>query len=446
MFPRFCLAILILFVAACSARTPQEPIADLVTLTQDAGLYHGLDPNKPILNSKTQEAAFAHFLTEHFSPWTRTEPKYTAKEVFWGLELYPKRIIFGENTLLRDPSWLKRMGEKSQVPLYPSMNRRAIAVTNTSMRVLPTSQPVFYDFTKAGEGFPFDYMQNSLVLAGTPLLASHISADRAWILVESRFAYGWIPVKDIGWVDDDFISKFRTGQYAAITRDNLPITDTYGDYRFTGHVGTILPIMTGGDENKGLASIIPVRTARGEAVAHIAFLPGAAAEIAPIPSTPANFAKVINAMLGRAYGWGGLYENRDCSAATMDLMAAFGIYLPRNSSQQIKVGVGASLKGMSLTAKKQFITKTATPFLTLVRKSGHIMLYIGNKDGQPMVFHAVWGLKTRVGDSYGRKIIGKAVITSLEPGVEMKTLARPEGVILETVYAISTLPGLNLKE
>ena len=68
------------------------------------------------------------------------------------------------------------------------------------------------------------------------------------------------------------------------------------------------------------------------------------------------------------------------------------------------------------------------------------MLYVGTKDGQPLVFHAIWGLKTMVGDGYGRKVIGRAVITSLEPGLEMDDLARPEGVLLEMVYAISTLP------
>jgi len=445
---RFCTALIFLtmLLAACAVKTPDKPVADLVNLTQDAGVYHGLDPNTPILAPETQEAAFKHFMTQHFGPWNRTEPKHTAEEVFWGLALYPKKELFGENTLLRDPAWLKRMQEYSRVEQYPSMNRKAIAVTNTSMRVLPTSQPAFYDFARAGEGFPFDYMQNSLILAGTPLYASHISADRAWIMVESRFAYGWVPVGDIGWVDDGFISIFKTGVYAAITRDDVPITDADGNYRFTGHVGTILPVMEGGAGINGFAFIIPTRNTRGTAVPQVAFLPEAFASLAPISTTPANFAKLTNAMLGRQYGWGGLYEDRDCSAATMDLMAAFGIYLPRNSSQQIKVGTNVSLKDMSSEAKKQLLTKVGTPFLTLVRKPGHIMLYIGSKDGQPLVFHSVWGLKTKVGGSYGRKVIGRAVITSLEPGIEMDDLARPAGVILETVYAISTLPGYEQGE
>ena len=38
------------------------------------------------------------------------------------------------------------------------------------------------------------------------------------------------------------------------------------------------------------------------------------------------------------YGYGGLYDNRDCSAMTRDLFAPFGLYLPRNSSEQARGG------------------------------------------------------------------------------------------------------------
>lgn len=435
----------ILSLAACSTSTVDRPVLDLVTLPQDAGAYHGLDPDTPLLDPQAQEEAFAHFMGEHFGPWDRSQPRYTAAEVFWGLSVYAGKQLYGENTLLRDPAWLERMREYSRVEHYPSVSRRAIAVTNTSMRVLPTHTPAFYDFSQAGEGFPFDYMQNSLVLAGTPLYVSHVSADRVWVLVESRFTFGWVPAIDIGWVDDGFISIFRTRTYAAITRDDVPITDGDGNYRFTGHVGTILPIMDGGFGSNGVAMLIPARTQRGDAVPQVAFLPEAFVGHAPIAATPKNFAQLANAMLGRQYGWGGLYEDRDCSSATMDLMAAFGIYLPRNSSQQIKVGTPISLEGMTREEKKRLLTTIATPFMTLVRKPGHIMLYVGQKDGQPVVFHSVWGLKIKKDGGYGRKVIGRAVITTLEPGIEREDLVRPEGIILDTVYAISTLPGIQEK-
>ena len=433
------LPVLLLALAGCGTRELYAPIRDVVALAQDAGAYHGLPEQERLLPKAAQQAAFDRFLAAHFDPWVRTAPKHTAEEVFWGLDAYAGKELFGEDTLPRDPDWLERMGAASRTDDYPSLHRRAVAVANASMRVLPTHRPAFYDFRKPGEGFPFDYLQNSLVLAGTPLLATHATADGAWVLVESRFAYGWVRATDIAWVDDAFIKAYRTGAYAAVTRDAVPVVDRQGRYCFTTYVGAIFPVTnagTGGVKTLG----VPVRDHRGNAVLHLAELPESAAEQAPLPATPANFARVANAMLGLPYGWGGLYEDRDCSATTMDLMAAFGILLPRNSSRQILAGSPVSLKGLNRKDKKRVIIERATPFLTLVRKPGHIMLYVGSRNGEPIVLHATWGVKTGTKGDYGRKVIGSTVVTTLEPGLELHDLARPGGVLLDSVYAITTLP------
>lgn len=73
------------------------------------------------------------------------------------------------------------------------------------------------------------------------------------------------------------------------------------------------------------------------------------------------------------------------------------------------------------------------------------MLYIGQRNGEPVVFHSVWGLKTKINGKLGRKIIGGAVITTLEPGLEQPDLARPDGILLETVYSASNLPAITEK-
>lgn len=438
MRTRFACFAACLLLAACSAKTGDVPVRDMATYEQNAGAYHGLPPDTPLLSPDAQTRAFADFLRKHFGPWERSEPEYTADDAFWGFKVFGSKSLYGENTLLRDAGWIERMTDRSDMDAYPSLGRRAIAVTNTSMRVFPTSRPAFYDFARAGEGYPFDYMQNSLVLAGTPLYATHESADGAWILVESRFAFGWVVATDIAWVDDDFATAYRTGTYGTATRDDITVKDSRGIYRFTAHIGTVLPLRDAETPETGL---IPVRNAQGNAEICTTRLSGVGFRPMPIPATPANFTKLANEMLGRQYGWGGLYENRDCSAALMDLMAGFGIYLPRNSLQQYRHGVIVTLEDMSRTEKKRAIMAMATPFLTLIRRPGHIMLYVGQRDGQPVVFHTTWGVKTKQGGEYGRRIIGSTVITSLEPGIELDTLARPEGILLETVHGMTTLPG-----
>jgi len=426
-------------LVGCTPRTPEGPVADLITLAQDAGAYHGLDPEQRLLTAQAQARAYAEFLQAHFAPWEPGRPPIKADAAYWGLAHFGTASLFGENTLARDPDWLTRLGRYARADSYPSMSRRAIAVTNANMRVLPTLPPTFYDPSRAGEGFPFDMMQNSLVAAGTPLLATHTSEDRAWVLVESRFAFGWVRSTDIAWVDDGFEAFFRTGAYAAIVRDDVPVVDGDGVFRFDAHIGWILPVLEGGFGGNGMALIIPVRDRRGDAVAQVAFLPRSVVRPAPLAATPANFTALINAMLGRPYGWGGLYEGRDCSMAVMDLMAPFGILLPRNSRPQAATGDVATVAGLDRQAKKRFILARATPFLTLVAKPGHIMLHIGRRDGDPVVFHAVWGLRTMHRGKAGREVIGSAVITTLEPGLELPTLSRPDGILLETVTSINTL-------
>jgi len=436
------LATLLVLGTGCAVRQSSAPRLPLV---QDAGAYHGLPGDARLMSPDIQAAAWSDFLARHFDPWDRVRPEFPAEKVFWGLTAFADRPLFGENVLARGPEWLAAMADASRVGEYPSLSRRAVSVVNTSMRVLPTDKPVFLDPSQAGEGFPFDYMQNSLVLAGTPLYATHESADRAWILVESRFAYGWVRATDIAWVNDGFAKRFRADTYAAVVRDGVSLVDQDGIFRCTGAIGTLLPLVgnapgDGDAADKGLTVVVPARDDQGRAVVKLAHIAHGDAEPAPLPPTPDNFARLAGRMIGEPYGWGGLYGDRDCSATTMDLMAAFGIFLPRNSSQQAKFGWVTPLEHGDEQAKKNLLLEEGMPFLTLVRKPGHIMLYIGSENGQPVVLHTVWGLKTRRNGVEGRAVIGRTVITTLEPGADLEDLARPDGVLLNSVNSFNTLP------
>lgn len=67
-------------------------------------------------------------------------------------------------------------------------------------------------------------------------------------------------------------------------------------------------------------------------------------------------------MMGQHYGWGGMFGLRDCSAMTRDLLAPFGIWLPRNSVAQARTGSVLPLEGMSTAEKKPPYCVTASPF------------------------------------------------------------------------------------
>lgn len=66
-----------------------------------------------------------------------------------------------------------------------------------------------------------------------------------------------------------------------------------------------------------------------------------------------NLTRVVDLILHSKYGWGGLYQERDCSSMIRDLYAPFGIWLPRNSFQQAKIGKVISLKTLSSEQKRE---------------------------------------------------------------------------------------------
>ena len=71
------------------------------------------------------------------------------------------------------------------------------------------------------------------------------------------------------------------------------------------------------------------------------------------------------------------------------------------------------------------------------------MLYIGSHKGQPVVLHNAWGLKTLENGKESRHIIGKTVITTLEPGKELENLHPDNGLLIDTVGSITLLGGIK---
>jgi hypothetical protein len=151
------------------------------------------------------------------------------------------------------------------------------------------------------------------------------------------------------------------------------------------------------------------------------------AAVIPLSPTPANIAATANQMLGQPYGWGGMYEGRDCSATTRDLMTPLGIWLPRNSSAQARAYRSVSLEGLPGQEKQRVLIEKGVPFLTLVCLSGHVALYVGHDEQRAFVMHNFWGIRTRRGGVEGRKIVGRCVITTLQPGIELPDLDLPAG-------------------
>lgn len=429
------LAVLLSGCGAGRARVDGE-IRDVKVLSQDPAAYVDqakAGPVPDLVLDRLNRDYDDHF----FGPWDQDTTAYTADDALWGIKIYGERTGRDEENNERPAEWMQDLVTRADKPGFPSLALKAITVRNTALRVMPTADPFYKDHTLPGEGPPFDYFQNSAIWAGTPVFISHATRDGEWLFAEGPFASGWVARADLALVDEDFIRQYRTGRYAALVKDRVPFVLPSGEVLFSTHVGALFPLHS--VNGQGMTVLVPVgRNGLAEIVR--ALLPQGAAEEKPLNPAPGPVARVARELAGQDYGWGGVNEDRDCSAMVRDIFTPFGIWLPRNSTAQGQSGRVISLEGMSNAEKKQVIMERGVPFRTLVWLRGHIMLYLGVKDGHPVVFHNLWGV--RVDDEQGnpsRLVLGRAVVTTLQPGKELPNLTEGKGDLLARVNSISIL-------
>lgn len=358
-----------------------------------------------------QNKASKDFFEKYFIPWNSSKVSYPKAEAMWG-QSYKNRKIYLENHRLASPEWFNKQIDNSNFDKYNTLVKKAITLKNTNVRVLPTNSVMFYDPTKQGEGFPFDYNQNSLIKLNTPIMVSHLSKDRAWAYIESSTVGGWIEIGSLAFVSDEFIYKFKTSDYYISVKEKFPIYDPI--FREYIKVATIFP-------KKYNKFIIAKNDGNQNALISFIDLQEDEIESMPLTFNSTNRVKILNQLLNEPYGWGGLLNNRDCSSFTQDFFAPFGKSLHRNSKAQTTNGKFLDMSKLTTEEKKTFIKENGVPFSTLVYLKGHIMLYVGIKDNEPLVVHNMWSLRLK--DSSGRKyrhIIGKTSITTLEPARGMK--------------------------
>ncbi|MFW5791688.1 MAG: NlpC/P60 family N-terminal domain-containing protein, partial [Desulfohalobiaceae bacterium] len=147
-------------------------VRDLAVLPQDPSAFLGVGSDRPLLPGARQAELSRDFLSRHFRPWHDPAPLYPAAKVFWGIDAFQGRELFGQNTRRRSPEWFQELVRNSAPGSYPNADFRAVTVNHADLRVMPTHEPAFNDFALPGEGYPFDMFQNSVLWAGTPV---HVS-------------------------------------------------------------------------------------------------------------------------------------------------------------------------------------------------------------------------------------------------------------------------------
>lgn len=433
------------FLTGCSkggkgaATSPTRTVADLSALKQDCRAYLGADRDTPLVSAEVGKQMVAGFVKGYMRPWTKQGPEHAAAEVRLAFGRFAASPGFAQNGRVHPKEYPSQLLQLAGLEKYPNCRRAAITTRNVNLREVPTWRPRFDDFYAAGSNYPFDTLQVTALWANTPVYVCHVSSDGAWAYVESAAASGWMNVGDLAYVDEPFIRAWGQHPLAALTADNVPFVDAGGVFRFRTHLGAVFPMVS--ESAEGIEVLVAVGQEGNRAAAVSVRLGRGCAAAMPMAMTPANLARLANVMMGQPYGWGGMYEDRDCSATLRDLYTPFGLLLPRNSGEQALAGQVTALGSLGGPAKERMILERGVPWMTFLNAPGHIVLYLGKTGGKAIVLQNAWGVKTRGADgTLGRLVIGQCCITTLQPGIELTDIALPDG---DLRYRIGSMTLIN---
>jgi cell wall-associated NlpC family hydrolase len=396
---------------------PKNSVRDMRTIPQDPSYY---TPQIKAFVTSEQKRLDRAFNRKYFKPWYLKRLDVPKEDLGWEVRFVTKKPIYRSNGRVIPRSVYNRWIKNANMKALNTKRYKAITIRRTDVKALPTTNTFYRNPQKIGEGFPFDYNQNSAYHINLPLFVSHYSLDKRWAFVQGAYTFGWVQVRDIALVNTKFIKKFQNHNYAMTIKDNLRLYDRNSKAVSIVKLGALFPIqkhryLVARRGSAGYAKAEPVVLKQSGLLAK-----------KPLAFTPQNVAAIAKEFYNEPYGWGGRNECRDCSATTRDFLGPFGIFLRRNSSKQAKDGKSIHIKGLPAAVKKRTIINKAKPFRSLLHVPGHVVLYLGAYKGEPVIMHTYWGIRKKDGS---KLVTGRTIITSTEPGKERKDIKESSKLI-----------------
>jgi len=406
------------------------PIYDLENIPQNTEFY------SKNINQATLYNIQNKYYKSYFTVWNLENVKASLNEIKWPFSKYNKTTSYGENLQPLENDFFNEMLIESNFKNYATINKNGITVKLSNIRSFPTIRPLLKDPSKAGEGFPFDYIQNSTIQANKPIFVSHYSLNKEWVYIFTSFTSGWIKTNNMVFLDKKYTKVIEESKQVKITKDNIPIYDENEKFLFNSKIGMNLALIEETQDNYIVLTISSYKNQ--EPLYNRSKISKNMSSLNTLIFNNNNLSNILDNISNTNYGWGGLYEQRDCSSTLRDFFAPFGIWLPRNSYQQSKIGKIVSLENLDSQTKVKLIKEKAIPFKTLLYKKGHILLYVGIYNDEIVVFHNTWGIKTYSKGIEGRKIIGKPIFSSLQLG-KNQTNYDKESELLENLKSMNIL-------
>lgn len=434
MFKYLVVVLVSLLFFGCSVKKEIQVVdtklQDLVEIQQDIKQYTNDIYVDTLYESQN------NYEKSYYGMWEIDQPEQTIEDINWSFSSFDVNNSYGEDLLPRDEEFFSKMYEESNFEKYKTINKKAITIKYANIRAFPTNKPILYDPSLAGEGFPFDYLQNSSINPNVPIFVSHYSKSKEWVFIFSSYTYGWVKSDEIVFISNPHAKSIMDSKQIVITSDGVPIKTSDENFLFNSRVGMRFPIIE--EKNDSFIVLTISSYKNNKAFFNRSVISKDISTKETLILNQENLNKVISEVSKTNYGWGGIYEQRDCSSTLRDLYAPFGIWLPRNSSKQSEVGEVIDLSLMDNTQKTEFIKNNAIPFQTLLYKRGHIVLYVGVVNDNIIIFHNTWGIKTKTDGKEGRFLVGKTIFSTLKIGDELENYDE-EAQLLKNIKSMNII-------
>jgi cell wall-associated NlpC family hydrolase len=284
--------------------------------------------------------------------------------------------------------------------------RYGLVIRRTEMKTFPTYDRLYSSPTD----YNIDRLMETVAYPTEPMIILSVSKDGQWYFAQMYNYLAWIPSKDVAITDKaemfNYVSRepFLVVTGSKVYSSYNPLNANISELRFD--MGTRLPLATADevmdafyDQNPAGNFVVKVPTRNEEGNAafdYVLISRSADVSLGYLPYTKANIIKEAFKLQGERYGWGGMFNGRDCTAFMMDIYRTVGIKLPRNSSEQGKLMVSKYYdmpSAMTLEERKEIFDKMEPG--TALYMSGHAMLYLGKYKGEYYMIHDFSGFSAK---------------------------------------------------
>ena len=314
----------------------------------------------------------------------------------------------------------------------------AYTVARTSIRKEPTSEftPII-----SGDEY-FCELQVSSILLNEPVVVLDESEDGLWYYIRCRYCEGWIEKENVALCDnfENWVANMNPKDFLLVTGDKeiLEVDTKHAETsELVLYMGTRLELIEyeyyvaqGNDRVPYECYIVkvPVRDEYGYLEYEYAFVPVSRdVNVGYLPYTARNLITQMFKLNGDRYGWGGMFNARDCSQYVMEIYSLFGFEFPRNSGAQAQMNfAGYNMENATDREKMKLLDET--PIGSILYFEGHVMLYLGKVDGEYYVISETARISTSDSkDNTNSKSNANEIINAHSCMITTLSTLRPNG-------------------